>query len=317
MADQGMFRTSLFGGFNRKDVLRYVDALAGKYREQTDAVAAQLEQLQAQKAGLERDYQQLQQDYTGLQTQAAARQQEIADLTEKMQELAQRHVQLQDEYAAVSASCEELQQVTGHLRAQNAQMQADILKLPVVAEYFQALQQENEMLKQQLDQLRHNAYTPPDAVIAGSAAQPPYEETPGSAAQDVSTQTDVGHCPAEQSVSAAPAETSEQASSVTDQQPSAGAVSEPSKKAASPTVANPDGTQSATDASDADMQQKNQFTGAWRRVVPAQQADAAVEQTAGQPAADTPAESAPVPGQAVQRPATVEGIIQALDDMEL
>ena len=30
MADQGMFRTSLFGGFNRKDVLRYVDALAGK-----------------------------------------------------------------------------------------------------------------------------------------------------------------------------------------------------------------------------------------------------------------------------------------------
>ena len=51
--------------------------------------------------------------------------------------------------------------------------------------------------------------------------------------------------------------------------------------------------------------------------MPAQQADAAVEQTAGQPAADTPAESAPVPGQAVQRPATVEGIIQALDDMEL
>ena len=141
------------------------------------------------------------------------------------------------------------------------------------------------MLKQQLDQLRHNAYTPPDAVIAGSAAQPPYEETPGSAAQDVSTQTDVGHCPAEQSVSAAPAETSEQTSPTTDQQPSAGAVSEPSEKAASPTVANPDGTQLATDASDADIQQKNQFTSAWRRVVPAQQADAAVEQTAGQPAA--------------------------------
>ena len=48
MSDQGVFRTKIFGGFNKKDVLNYFEQLKSEIGAENDDIAKENEQLKAE-----------------------------------------------------------------------------------------------------------------------------------------------------------------------------------------------------------------------------------------------------------------------------
>ena len=100
------FKTCLFGGFDREDVVKFIEKTAAENREQLETLEAELNALRAQR------------------DEAAAENEALRGLTEEDACLREENVRLREQLAQAQASAEALRQEAEALRGPAAEYQS-------------------------------------------------------------------------------------------------------------------------------------------------------------------------------------------------
>ena len=100
------FKTCLFGGFDREDVVKFIEKTAAENQEQLEALEAELNALRAQR------------------DEAAAENEALRGLTEEDAQLREENARLREQLAQAQASAEALRQETEALRGPAAEYQS-------------------------------------------------------------------------------------------------------------------------------------------------------------------------------------------------
>lgn len=100
------FKTCLFGGFDREDVVKFIEKTAAENQEQLEALEAELNALRAQR------------------DEAAAENEALRGLTEEDAQLREENARLREQLAQAQASAEALRQEAEALRGPAAEYQS-------------------------------------------------------------------------------------------------------------------------------------------------------------------------------------------------
>lgn len=100
------FKTCLFGGFDREDVVKFIEKTAAENQEQLETLEAELNALRAQR------------------DEAAAENEALRGLTEEDACLREENARLREQLAQAQASAEALRQEAGALRGPAAEYQS-------------------------------------------------------------------------------------------------------------------------------------------------------------------------------------------------
>ncbi|MDR2655918.1 MAG: hypothetical protein LBC56_07635 [Oscillospiraceae bacterium] len=84
MRDSGIFKASVFGGFNRNDVLKYVDELSGKYTKEINNVTKQVKEAEDARSALEEQLYQRDEELAKLRETIAGQDKETDELKKRI-----------------------------------------------------------------------------------------------------------------------------------------------------------------------------------------------------------------------------------------
>lgn len=123
--ENNSFRSSLFGGFSRKDVVEYIEKSSAAANERIEVLEERCTQLSHENAGLQSELESVTEDRDRLDGE--------------MHEAMDRGVQLKDALNTANAQLAALQAKCDALTAERAQLQAEIAQLRPKAEQFAAV----------------------------------------------------------------------------------------------------------------------------------------------------------------------------------
>lgn len=105
------FKTCLFGGFDREDVISFIEKTSRESRERIEALQRENDSLQQMNQSMSGELQQMRQEYAANCQQA----QQAQELSAKAEDLARRLAEVEAEAAALRAQAEEYQSLKEHI----------------------------------------------------------------------------------------------------------------------------------------------------------------------------------------------------------